>query len=298
MIILITTSTFGEFDGVPLKKLKDAGLSVKTNPHGRKLTSDEVAELAKDAVGIIAGTEPLDRGVLEKLPLLKVISRCGTGLDNVDMETAKRLGIKVFNSPDAPTLAVAELTVGLIINLLRKINRMDSDLKAGKWQKKMGNLLKGKNIGIIGFGRIGRKVSELLKPFSVEVAYTDPAVSAKDIKRLSLKDLLVWADIVTIHISQKETILVDKELRLMRKGSWLINISRGGVVDEEALYELLKEGHLAGAALDVFEKEPYDGKLKGLENVILTPHIGSYALEARTRMEKEAVDNLLKGLMG
>ncbi len=296
--IAITTTSFCEYDKYPLSILINDGLEVVLNPYGRKLNRDEVVELSKDSVGIIAGTESLDASVLDKLTKLKVISRCGTGMDNVDMDAAKRLGIRVYNTPDAPTIAVAELTVGLMINLLRKVSQMDRDIRLGSWHKKMGNLLYQKNVGILGFGRIGKKVSELLKPFNCKIAYVDPIVDNDlgECKRLSINEMLEWADIVSIHVSSRNKIIGREEFRLLKKGTWLINVARGEVIDEECLYECLQNGTLSGAALDVYEKEPYDGHLKKLDNVILTSHIGSYAKESRVDMEMQSAINLLKGL--
>ena len=296
--IAITTTTFGEYDKGPLNLLSRNGFQVIPNPYERKLKKGEVIELCKDAVGIIAGTETLDADIMETLVNLKVVSRCGTGVDNVALVDADRIGIKVYNTPDAPTLAVAELTVGFMINLLRKVSQMNMELKAGQWQKRMGNLLCEKRVGIKGCGRIGRKVAELLKSFGCEIAYADPFVEdgLLDLQRLSLKELLCWADIVTLHVGTREKLIGEKEFQYMKEGELIINTSRGGVVDESALYENLKNGHLAGAALDVFEEEPYSGPLKELGNIILTPHIGSYARDTRVEMEGQAVENLLKGL--
>lgn len=298
--IIITTTSFGEFDKEPIHILESAGFETLLNPYKRKLEKGEIVELCKDATGIIAGTETLDADVLERLAQssLKIISRCGAGLDNVNLDAAKNLGIKVFNTPNAPTLAVAELTVGLILGLLRKTSLMDREIRNGVWKKRMGNLLYEKRVGIIGFGRIGKKVAELLKPFGCMIAYTDPFIKDEysGIKHLSIEDLLKWVDIVTIHASTKEKLLSEKEMKLLKKGTWLVNVSRGGVVDETILYEYLKNDYLSGAALDVFEEEPYAGPLKELENIIVTPHIGSYAKESRVKMEMEAVENLLKGL--
>lgn len=300
--ITITTTSFAKFDNQPQQLLENSGFDVVLNPHGRRLTADEVVELAADVVGIIAGTETLDKSVLEKLPLLKVISRCGVGMDNVDLEAAEKLNIKVFNTPFGPTLAVAELTVGLILDLLRKTTLMDREMRAGIWKKCMGNLLCDKRVGIIGFGRIGQKTGELLRTFGCEIGYYDSVmiVGFKDlrIKRIELDELLRESDIVTIHVSGKyeKPLLGAKELEMMKKGTWLVNAARGGVVDEKALLSVLKDGRLAGAALDVFEKEPYNGPFKELDNVILTPHIGSYAKEARVEMEMQAAKNLIEGL--
>jgi D-3-phosphoglycerate dehydrogenase len=296
--IAITTTTFGEYDKEPLNLLDMNGFHVKLNPYQRRLKKGEVIELCKDAIGIIAGTETLDADIMETLTTLKVISRCGTGTDNVALVDADRIGIKVYNTPDAPTSAVAELTVGLMINLLRNISLMEKELRMGQWKKRMGNLLCEKRIGIKGFGRIGKKVAELLRPFGCEIAYADPFVEdgLLGLQRMSLKDMLYWADIVTIHVGVHEKLMGEKEFQCMKEGALIINTSRGGVVDETILYEYLRNGHLSGAALDVFDIEPYTGPLRELDNVILTPHIGSYAIEARVEMERQAVENLLKGL--
>ncbi len=296
--VFISTSSFGQYDTSPLKLLKDAGLDVQVNPYGRTLTPDECLSLYKDIAGLIAGTETLNADILKSTKSLRVISRCGTGLDNVDLDAAREHGIKVFNTPYGPTNAVAELTVALIFSLLRHIPRMDGEIRNGKWHKRMGYLLQGKNVGIIGFGKIGQKVAELLMGLGAEIAYYDPAIN--ELKQgcvaKSLDEILVWSDIVTIHASGKELLLGHEELRKMKKCSWLVNCARGGLVDENVLYQLLKEGQLSGAALDVFEKEPYEGPLSELDNVILTSHVGSYAVESRVEMEVEAVKNLLQGL--
>ena len=298
----ITTSSFAKFDDQPLRLLKNSGFEIVLNPYGRKISGEEVVELAAETVGLIAGTEPLNGSVLKKLPLLKVISRCGVGMDNVDLEAAAQLNIKVFNTPFGPTLAVAEVTVGLILDLLRKTTLMDREMRAGIWKKRMGNLLCGKKVGIIGFGRIGQKTAELLRAFGCEIGYYDNLriKGLKDlrIKKLELDELLRKSDIVTVHVSGKyeKPLLGAKELQMIKKGTWLVNVARGGVVDEKALLSALKDGHLAGAALDVFEKEPYSGPFKELDNVILTPHIGSYAKEARVEMEMQAASNLIEGL--
>ncbi len=296
--IAITTTTFGEYDNSQLELCQKKGFEVVLNPYRRKVSSDELVELAKDAVGIIAGTEQMTEDIILKLPDLKVISRCGAGLDNVDLKAAKRRRIKTLNTPDAPVLAVAELTVLLILSLLRKVCQMDRELHEEQWQKRMGSLLCGKKIGIKGFGRVGKKVAELLSPFGCEIAYADPFVEngLLGLNCLSLEDLLSWSDIITVHVSVSEKLIGEREFQLMKKGAYIINTSRGGVIDELVLYKYLTNGYLSGAALDVFEREPYTGPLKELDNVILTPHIGSYAKEARIEMERQAVENLLKGL--
>ena len=303
MKVAITTSSFGKYDTSPLDRLRREHIQYILNPYGRKLSKAEVVDLAKGVDGIIAGTETLDDWVLNNLHGLKVVSRCGVGMDNVDLNTAEKRGVKVFNTPYGPTLAVAELTVGLILDLLRKITQMDKELKHGTWKKRMGNLLFGKKVGIIGFGRIGKRVGELLTAFETELAYCDlePKTCAYNCDKREFHEIISWADILTLHLSSSVSccpVIGLRELHSMQKGGWLINVSRGGVVDEEALFRVLTEGQLAGAALDVFDQEPYTGPLRELDNIILTPHIGSYAREARVTMELQAVENLIDGLIG
>jgi len=302
--ILISTSSFAEYDKSPLRLLESNRFEVVLNPYKRKLKPEEVVALAKDCVGIIAGTEPLTEEVLRQLPRLKAISRCGTGLDNVDVEAAKKRGIAVRTTPDAPTQAVAELAIALVLSMLRQINFMDKQVRSGAWSKEMGRLLSGKTVGIIGLGRIGRRVAELLRPFGVKILGSEPKSDRKWVKEnkvrlTSLEELLRESDVVTLHIpytKENRNLINAKRLKIMKRGAILINTSRGGLVDEGVLYQALKAGHLGGAALDAMVTEPYHGPLKGLDNVILTPHVGSYALEARVQMEIEATKNLINML--
>jgi len=296
--IFISTTSFAKYDKGPIRILEEKGLDVTINPHGRKLNKVDMVHFLDNAIGLIAGTEVLDKDVLSRFPLLKVISRCGVGVDNIDLKAAEELGIKVFNTPDAPTLAVAELTVGLILNLLRKVNQMHVSVKNGEWEKCMGSLLSDKKLGIVGFGRIGRKVAELLSSFGCEIAYADPYIEdgIMGLTKLSMSKLLRWSDIISVHVSGEGRLIGKDEIEMMKKGAWLINVSRGGIIDEDGLYQALKQGHLTGAVIDVFEQEPYAGPLRELDNIILTPHVGSYAKESRIKMERSAAENLIKGL--
>ena len=304
MRILISTSSFAEHDKTPLDLLESSGFEVILNPYKRKLNPGEVVALARGCEGIIAGTEQLTEEVLRQLTGLKAISRCGAGLDNVDVEAARKRGIAVKATPDAPTQAVAELTVALILNVLRRINFMDRQVRSGVWGKEMGGLLSGKTVGIVGLGRIGKRVAELLKSFGVKILASEPKPDRKWVKEnkvrlTSLEELLKESDIVTLHIPYTEenrNLINAGRLKIMKRGAILINTSRGGLVDEDALYRALKSEYLGGAALDTMEVEPYQGPLKELNNVILTPHIGSYALEARVQMEMEAAKNLINML--
>lgn len=301
MKISIQTTTFGKQNAAPLEVLRQMGVDFVMNPYGRKMSPEEIISLAQDVEGIIAGTESLTARVIAQLPKLKVISRCGVGMDNVDLPAAEKHGIKVYNTPSAPTLSVAELAVGMMLDLLRHITLSTLHMKAGRWEKPMGELLCGKKVGIIGFGRIGRAVAKLLSSFDVEIGFYD----VKDLepyglsRAMGLEELLTWADIVTLHLSaggSSKPLLGQREIGLLKKGAYLINTSRGGLVDEMALAGALRDGHVAAAALDVFEREPYDGPLRGFDQVVLTPHVGSYVSAARAAMEMEAVENVLRGL--
>lgn len=299
--ILVSPSSFGKCGSEPIDLLKKKGFEVILNPYGRKLTSDEVRILGKDCVGIIAGVETLNSDVLKTLPKLKCISRCGTGIDNIDIKIANELGIIIKNTPWGPTQAVSELTIGLIFDLLRQISLRDRLIRKGQWYKKMGFLLKNKKVGIIGLGRIGTTTAGLLLKLGADVYGYDinadkNLASELKIKLLTFEQLLLNSDIICLHVSTKSEnkyLIGEKEFIKMKKDSFLINVSRGGVVDEKALYTALKKGEISGAAVDVFETEPYYGLLTQLDNVILTPHIGSYAMEARLEMELDSVKNLL-----
>jgi len=302
--ILISPTRFGSCGKQPLELLEKEGCEVILNPFGRKMTPDEVIELGNDCIGIIAGVESLNANVLESLLSLRCISRCGVGVDNIDLEKAKELGITVRNTPDAPTRAVAELTISVIFALLRNISYRDREIRQGNWYKEMGSLLLNKKVGILGLGRIGRMVAELLLRLGAEIAGADIKpdmkwLEANKVSLLTLEELLRESDILCLHISYSDEnrhIIGRKEIESMKKGAYLVNLSRGGVVDENALYRALKSNHLGGAALDVFEQEPYIGPLRELDNVVLTPHIGSYARESRLEMEVQAVKNLLESL--
>jgi len=297
--ILIGPSSFAEADKTPLEMLLTAGYTVVENPYKRKMTKEEILNiLQKDVVGILAGLEPLDREVLS-LSHLKCISRVGAGMTNVDIETAKELNIAVFNTPYGPINSVAELVIGAMISLFRWIPQSYEALRERKWARKIGCQLEGKIVAIIGFGRIGRRVAELLMPFRVNVIVVDPYLGKSDIlpfPLMSMEDALSQADIITIHASGDKCLFDEKVFASMKQGVFILNAARGNIVSENALIKALDKGIVTGAWLDTFEKEPYDGPLCNYENVIMTPHIGSYTAECRLQMETEAVTNLINYL--
>lgn len=295
MNILVTTSSFSA-GGFP----EDA--NVTYNPFGRKLTEDEAINLIEKyrPDGIVAGVEPLTRRVLESAKGLRVISRCGIGLDSVDLAAAKELGIAVCNTPDAPTSSVAEFALALMLCLARKVNILDAGIKAGGWKGPGGVLMKGRTVGLVGCGRIGTYVARLVSAFGCTVIGYDPFIKAHDVcKMVPLQELLQTADIISLHVPytpENHHMLGVEQFEMMKPGAMLINVSRGGLVDEDALYDALVAKKLYGAGLDCFEQEPYNGKLIKLGNVLLAPHSGAAALEARMEMETEAVKNLLERL--
>jgi D-3-phosphoglycerate dehydrogenase len=305
MKVLTSPSSFGQVGNQPFALLEQNGFEIINNPYGRKLTEDEVIELAKDCVGIVAGVEPLTARVMDALPGLKVISRVGIGMDSVDLEYAKQKNIIVKNTPDGPTRAVAELTLGMTLSLLRRIPQADAALKNKQWKKQTGNLILDKKIGVIGLGRIGRLVAQLFRGIGNPVIgydpYADAAWASKaGVELADFETVLSTADIITLHVpgnADKSPVIGAKEVDLIKQGAWLINISRGGIVDEDALYAALAAGKLTGAAVDVFTDEPYTGPLTELDNVVLTPHIGSYAEEGKLLMEIDAVNNLIASIV-
>lgn len=302
--ILICTSTFADADPAPLALLKSRRYEIVMNPYRRTLSEEEVVTLGTGCTGIISGSEPLNARVLAALPALRCISRVGVGLDNIDPAVAEQRGISIKNTPNTPTRAVAELTIGFMLDLLRGISAHDREVRNGTWKKKLGYQIHGRTVGIVGLGRIGRIVGELAAGLGARVTGYDiyPNRAWAEQHGVVLKDLpaiLAESDIVTVHIpfSKENTALVsEKEIRMMKKGSFLLNLSRGGIVDEDALFRALEDRHLAGAAIDTFAREPYHGPLTMLDSVVLTPHMGSATHESRAAMEREAAENLIAGL--
>lgn len=302
--ILVSPSSFGKLDSSPLQMLQKEGFEVVMNPFGRKLSRQETLELAVDCVGVVAGVEEYDGEVLSQLTDLKCISRVGVGMDSIDMDAAQRNGVKVVNTPNGPTQAVAELALALTLSSLRRIGQAHANMKSGLWQKENGYLLQGKTIGVLGVGRIGRKTSEMFRALGCKVLGSDlfPQLNwAKNIgvTFVDTHDLFSHSDVVILHLpgsgGGKPTV-GKRELDIMKDDATLINLARGGVLDEDALVLKLNEGKFAGVALDVFSSEPYDGDLLNHDKVLLTPHLGSYAREGKIQMELDAASNLIRVL--
>jgi D-3-phosphoglycerate dehydrogenase len=303
--VFISTSSFGRVSPEPLEALERAGYRYRLNPHGRKLEPEETREFLVGIDGLIAGIELLDRKILTGADDLKAISRVGVGIENVDLVAADELGIRVSNTPDPPARAVAELALGGILALLRELIPADRNLRKGQWKKPMGQLLSGKTVGIIGTGRAGRSLTNLLVPFRCRILAVDvlpDPIWAKEhsVEYTDVDQLLAQSDVVSLHVPLTEDTrhLIDqRRIALLKPGTFLVNCARGGLVDETALAENLRSGRIGGAYLDVFEAEPYHGDLIELPNTVLSPHIGSYAAECRLQMELEAVANLIGSLV-
>ncbi|MCD6164188.1 MAG: D-2-hydroxyacid dehydrogenase [Candidatus Odinarchaeota archaeon] len=285
-------------DGI--KMLRDAGFEVIEQPD---ISYDELKEKIKDfEVLIVRSRTKVTREIIESAEKLTLIARAGVGLDNIDVKTAQEKNIAVINAPEAPTYSVAELVIGLMIAALRGIPRGDMALKEGKWIKKklLGRELNGKTLGIVGFGRIGQEVAKRALAFNMKVlTYDVIGELAKKAEELgvefvgttkeALYKLLKESDIITLHVPLLPStyhMIGREEISLMKNGAVIINTSRGGIIDEKALYEALKEGKIAAAALDVFENEPPTDvslKLAQLPNVVATPHIGASTEEAQRK---------------
>lgn len=302
--VFISTSTFAEFSDHPLQLLRQNGFDVVANPFRKKLNKSQCLELYPGFDAIIAGTELFDKEVLDCASRLKVIARVGVGLDSIDLDYSGKKQIKVLASSTSPALSVAELTVGLTLDLLRMVTEQANDMKSGLWEKRMGRLLSGKTLGIIGLGSIGKSVVELTKGFALNYLAFDKQqdmsfAAIHNIRYTGLDELLEQSDIVTIHLNltaQTKNLITLTNLKQMKSGSLLINTSRGGIINEADLMVALRDQIIEAAALDVYEQEPYSGPLVQVKNVLLTPHVGSYAREIRVAMETEAAEHIIRTL--
>ncbi len=293
--LFIATSSFGEFNNLPLKILKKNKINYLLNPLKRKLNDYEIRKFASKYKFIIAGTENYSYETINNFKNLKLIYRLGSGLDNLDLNALKEKNIKLLKSKVTLDKSVAELVVGLIISNLRKIISHNNNVKRKVWKKEMGNLLYGKTVGIVGYGKIGRYLHKILKNFGVKVIINDKK-NINNIKNYKLTALVKESDIISIHTNynNKNKNLFSKNiLKKLKKNCLLINTSRPEILDYDYLEYILKNNKISGACLDVYSQEPYYGKLTKLNNVILTPHIGSYASEIRTEMELEAVESIV-----
>jgi len=305
--VLITTVPFADRNRLPLELLESAAVKYRINPLGRRLKEDELAEMVGAAEVLIAGTEPITARVMDRAPRLKLISRVGIGLDSVDLTAAAERGIKVAYTPDAPAPAVAELAFGLMLALLRSVHVANLQLHAGRWQRHMGRRLAEVTVGVIGTGRVGARVLRRIPAFGTpRVLVNDLKPDPKLVPELKLEwvdktEIYRQADVISLHVpltALTRNMIARPQLLQMKPDALLINTSRGGIVNEGDLADVLRSGHLGGAAVDVFEHEPYAGELAQIERCLLTSHMGSMSVDCRTRMEIEATEEALRFLQG
>ncbi|TGM82299.1 dehydrogenase [Leptospira mtsangambouensis] len=325
--VFVSTYPFCRSDKQAIDHLLSNGHHVVINPLERKMKPSEVLENAENFDALIAGTEDLTP-LVEKTSQLKLISRVGVGLDSVPLDLCAKKSISVAYTPDAVSPAVSELAIGLMVDLMRQVSFADREIRKGLWTRPYGNRIGGSSIGILGFGRIGKRVaSHLIGFLPKEILICDLVDKSKDIEELQrladgmysmnsrlgknwgkvkirqveLVDLVQNSDILTIHVPLSESTMNMFHLGLlnqMKSSAFLINTARGGIVNESDLYQVLKSKGLAGAALDVFDEEPYFGALKEFENVILTQHMGSCSNDCRADMEREAAEEVVRFFNG
>ena len=305
MKILITDKMAEE----AIELLKDAGHNVTFDEMDHDTLLNSIAEY--DALMVRSRTKATE-DIVEKGAegSLKVIGRAGIGVDNIDIKKAGSLGIKVVNAPTGATISVAELTIGHMLSLSRHLTKADRSMKQGEWIKKQlkGTELYGKTLGLVGCGNIGQKTADLARGFGMKVIGFDPFISKEELarkqitKKEKLEDIMKSADIISLHLphTEKTHYIIDKTmLSKMKPSAFLINCARGGTVDESALYDALKNGSIAGAALDVFENEPLEGtKLTTLDNIVFSPHVGANTNEGQIRAGTVCAEQVMKVLDG
>jgi len=272
--------------------LQKNGLKITYEP---EITPDQIKEkISNFDIVVVRSRTKITKEMIDRATQCKIIARVGVGLDNIDVDAAKAKGIRVINAVEGAMNAVAELVLGLMLSLAREIPRADREIRNGNWLKKelMGSELSGKYLGIVGLGNIGKRLAKLARGLNMNIIGFDVMPIADDFARdvglikADIDTLLSSADYVSFHVPLTETthhLVNSKRISTMKKTAYIINTSRGEIIDEDALYNALKEGKIAGAALDVFEKEPAVGnKLATLPNVVCTPHIGAQTKEAQT----------------
>ena len=305
--VLITSIPFGQKDKFPIEILESLSADFDINPLGRKLNEEELLSMINDYTILIAGTEPITRKVMEKGKNLKLISRIGIGLDNVDLKAAQDLGIKVSFTPDAPAPAVSELTIGLMISAMRSIQQANLNMHQGNWNRFFGRRFEDLTVGIIGLGRIGRRVLNHLNGFKCreillnDLIHDHQITSSNTIRWVNKEEIYRNSDLISLHIplnKKTHNLISSEEISIMKDDVMLVNTSRGGIINEADLHNGLKNGKIASAAIDVFEEEPYNGNLASLDNCVITSHMGSMTEDCRARMEIEATQEAARFIKG
>ena len=304
--ILVATRSFGSTSSKPWDVLNEAGCEIVKADMSQKMTEERLIELLHGVDGAIIGVVPMSAHVMEHALSLKAVSMHGVGVDHIDLTAATQRGIVIANCLGANEQSVADLTIGLMISIAREIPSVDKAVRGGGWGAHAGSELWKKTLGLVGFGRIGHGVAKRALGFDMQVLAYDPYVQAESIEHgvslVSLDEVLRRADFVSLHASlndETRQMIGKAQLQVMKPSAYLINTSRGGLVDEKALYAVLVENQIAGVAQDVYDMEPpKDSPLLQLENVVLTPHIGAHTRESIERMGVMAAENVLRTLQG
>ena len=305
--VLITTRSFGKEVREPLERLQREGCRILEWREGSGLPESDLLAKVGEADAWIVAFHPIGPALLDRAPRLRIIAKHGVGVDNIDIAAATERGIVVTTAPSANDQAVADLAMALLLALLRRIPEASGSVKAGRWERFLGAGFAGKTMGILGLGRIGQNVARRAAGFGVELIGADPvwpeeAAREIGIRRVGIRDLLAESDIITLHAPltpETEGLIGEREITLMKSGVWIVNTSRGKVVNEKAMYEALVSGKVAGYATDVFETEPPAGSpLLSLPNVIGTPHMGTHTRESIRCMGDRVVDAVLGVLRG
>jgi D-3-phosphoglycerate dehydrogenase len=305
--VLITTVPFGQLDRGPVNLLEKNGIDYLINPLGRKLKEDELAEMVSDFDVLIAGTEPISEKVMRSARQLKLISRVGIGLDSVDLLAAEKLGIQVSYTPDAPAPAVAELALGLIFALIRSTHLANAEIHRGEWKRHFGRRMCDLTVGVIGVGRIGGQLLAHLSKLGFKQLLVNDINDGLNfgtnlsVKRVDKNVIFQESDLISLHLplnGQTKNMIGRNQLLQMKQDAMIINTSRGGIINEYDLATVLSAGHLSGAAIDVYEQEPYAGPLASIDRCLLTSHMGSMSVDCRGRMENEATEEAVRFLTG
>jgi D-3-phosphoglycerate dehydrogenase len=306
--VLVTATSYASQDESLKIDLESKVADVRYNTTGKPLTSLQLQEMLPGVDGMIAGLDEINDQALLAAKELKVVARYGVGVNNVDLEAAKRRGIIVTNTPGANSKSVAELTVALILLLLRPVMQCAQLTREGGWPRFKGISLEGKTVGLFGFGAIGKEVARRLSGFdcsllAYDIQKDDKFASQHNVVYVSADDLLKRSDVLSLHVpGTPDTVEMvnDGFIQKMKKGAWLVNTSRGDLVNEKALVQALESGRLRGAALDVYQEEPprRDNPLLALENIIPTPHMGAHADSATNRMGRMALEECFRVLSG
>lgn len=305
--VVVTWPVFDPEGATTGALLKAAGLGIRLHPRTSNRTPAELAEILGDAVGVIASTDTFDESVFAACPNLRVIARTGVGVDSIDIGAATQAGVVVAITPGANERAVADHALAMILALQRRLAENDAAVQDGRWDR-AGALtprdLYGASVGLIGSGAIGRAVIERLRGFGSTIFVFDPYLeeAPEGTELVDLPTLLACSDVVTVHApltTSTRGLLGAREFAAMKKGSYVVNVSRGGIIDEDALAHAIRGGHLGGAGLDTFAREPIgDSPLRGLPSVILSPHIAGLSQRSIAAMTEQATRAVLDVLSG